>query len=742
MSGSSGPGFFGPYRLDAVLVRNALVEVHRAYDTRRERWVSLRFPAAHLVADAAARARFRRDCEIAARLTEPHIVPIHDFGEIGGRCYVDMRLIDGRELAAVLAAGPMRPAAAVAIVEQVADALDAAHVEGLVHGTLGTDDVLVDTTGFASLTGFGLCGAGGDRTTTRPAGPVPTVVSGGGATGAPPGPPAPPVTAVATPGDGAALRAVDIRALAGVLGVALGPDAPPALRELAASVAGTGPVPAGAGAFADAARAALGDAADDGTDAGPTGLVGPPDQPGVTAVAGPRGVTRVETRSPSPTPSPTRSLPEPTATASAGAAWSVQPAPPAPQAAAPPPTLLGSSPPLGLAAPFPAASPPAPQPAPVPTLVGSPSPPGLPAAYQPAAPPPPVPPWPPAPAAWPPPAAPTPARRSGCGTVAAVVGVLAVLLVVAVVAAIALLPGASSPLSSGAETQTWPLDGLVDEMAVSGDGTRLYVLARRGASSNVRFRALDTSSGAEVAAVDLSDDPWSMHVLDDGRVFLRSSGSAPKLFDPRLGTSRSVIIGTRDIAVDMRADGRVLYVNGRGSVSDIGAPLGIVEIDLVAGTRRFVAEADGIRGRVDPAGRLLYLPRISTTLQRVDLLSGSVQEAPVPGDLVGISPDSRYLVFKQIGDQLSVLEASSGARQATAGGDGLDAPLGVTVGSQGVYFSQGSDLKLLRFGAGTAPQVVAADAVTGGCLELAVAPDGSRAYCADLSEGIKSLSLE
>jgi serine/threonine-protein kinase len=65
-------------------------------------------------------------------LANPHIIPIHNYGEIDGRLYVDMRLIEGRDLQEVLADGPLPVERAVRIIEQVAKALHAAHKTGLV----------------------------------------------------------------------------------------------------------------------------------------------------------------------------------------------------------------------------------------------------------------------------------------------------------------------------------------------------------------------------------------------------------------------------------------------------------------------------------------------------------------------------------------------------------------------------------------------------------------------------------
>jgi serine/threonine protein kinase len=103
-------------------------EVWRAHDTRPDRVVAIKVLPAHLSDDQLFQQRFRREAHAAARLDNPHVIPIHDYGEIDGRLYVDMRLINGRDLHTVLAAGPIQPARAVRIIEQVAKALHAASV--------------------------------------------------------------------------------------------------------------------------------------------------------------------------------------------------------------------------------------------------------------------------------------------------------------------------------------------------------------------------------------------------------------------------------------------------------------------------------------------------------------------------------------------------------------------------------------------------------------------------------------
>ena len=125
---------FGPYRLEHLIGRGGMGEVHRAWDTRRGRTVALKRLPAPLAGDPEFQARFRRESALAAQLSEPHIIPIHDFGEINGTLFIDMRLVEGTDLASVIKSeGPVAPRRAIGILAQVAAALDAAHAAGLVH---------------------------------------------------------------------------------------------------------------------------------------------------------------------------------------------------------------------------------------------------------------------------------------------------------------------------------------------------------------------------------------------------------------------------------------------------------------------------------------------------------------------------------------------------------------------------------------------------------------------------------
>ncbi|MBV6761369.1 serine/threonine-protein kinase [Rhodococcus opacus] len=159
---------FGHYHLRALLGRGGMGEVYEAYDTTKDRTVALKILDVDLAKDPTYQQRFRRESHAAARLQEPHVIPIHDWGEIDGVLYIDMRLVVGQDLRALLRSrGPMGPAHAVAVVDQIAAALDAAHADGLIHRDVKPENILVTAGEFAYLVDFGIAHSSSDlRLTT------------------------------------------------------------------------------------------------------------------------------------------------------------------------------------------------------------------------------------------------------------------------------------------------------------------------------------------------------------------------------------------------------------------------------------------------------------------------------------------------------------------------------------------------------------------------------------------------
>jgi serine/threonine-protein kinase len=159
---------FGPYELQSVIGIGGMGEVYRAYDTVRERMVALKVLRPDVAADPVFQDRFRRESRIAARLQEPHVIPVHDFGEIDGALFIDMRLVEGSSVKEELRRhGSLPPGRAVSIVGQVASALDAAHANGLVHRDIKPENVLLTTEDFAYLVDFGIAHGGGEATVTK-----------------------------------------------------------------------------------------------------------------------------------------------------------------------------------------------------------------------------------------------------------------------------------------------------------------------------------------------------------------------------------------------------------------------------------------------------------------------------------------------------------------------------------------------------------------------------------------------
>ncbi len=164
---------FAGYRIEEVVGRGGMGFVYRATEARPERTVALKVIAPEFAADAAFRARFLRESEIAAKIEHPNVVPVSRVGEEDGMLFIAMRLIRGTDLGALIAAqGPLDALRAARIVDQVAGGLDAAHEQGFVHRDVKPANLLIEPGrrgDHVYLTDFGLTkrwASSGDLTQT------------------------------------------------------------------------------------------------------------------------------------------------------------------------------------------------------------------------------------------------------------------------------------------------------------------------------------------------------------------------------------------------------------------------------------------------------------------------------------------------------------------------------------------------------------------------------------------------
>ncbi|MFJ9370281.1 serine/threonine-protein kinase [Nocardia sp. NPDC101769] len=159
---------FGKYYLRRLIGSGGMGRVFEALDTTKGRVVAVKVLPEQVADDPVYRARFRRESHIAALLQEPHVIPIHDYGEIDGLLYIDMRLVHGESLRNVVRThGPLPPEQAVSVISQIAAGLDAAHHDGLVHRDVKPDNILLTDDGFAYLADFGLANTNTDERLTQ-----------------------------------------------------------------------------------------------------------------------------------------------------------------------------------------------------------------------------------------------------------------------------------------------------------------------------------------------------------------------------------------------------------------------------------------------------------------------------------------------------------------------------------------------------------------------------------------------
>ncbi len=153
------PARIGPYRIDAQLGQGGMGVVYAGYDAHLDRPVAIKVLFPHLARDHEFADRFLREARTSARIEHPGVVAVYAADELapGEGCYIAMQLVDGVELHRILKEGGALPVdLALAVAREIADALGAAHAQGVVHRDVKPDNVLVDRTGRIRVSDFGL----------------------------------------------------------------------------------------------------------------------------------------------------------------------------------------------------------------------------------------------------------------------------------------------------------------------------------------------------------------------------------------------------------------------------------------------------------------------------------------------------------------------------------------------------------------------------------------------------------
>ncbi|HID63386.1 MAG TPA: serine/threonine protein kinase, partial [Anaerolineae bacterium] len=146
----------GKYRITAELGQGGFATVYKAVDTTLDREVAIKILDPLLLRDETFLVRFQREAKAVARLNHPHIVTVHEIGELQGQHFIAMHYLPGPNLAQIIAQqGALDPTEVIRLAEQVASALDYAHGQGLIHRDVKPANVLLNERGEAVLTDFG-----------------------------------------------------------------------------------------------------------------------------------------------------------------------------------------------------------------------------------------------------------------------------------------------------------------------------------------------------------------------------------------------------------------------------------------------------------------------------------------------------------------------------------------------------------------------------------------------------------